>query len=167
MKTPEVNFSKKESNVNKYRNDPLKDSYAERLRCYVELHNTTAAQLESAVKDGAVSEVPTDLFDHLDVGVFLDKYGIQKGKIENKFSEKDLLDAINRAFNKKCRERAKELGKDILSEEEKRKVRFTISDYNFLKEEGDPSDRVLIKRLGKQFGPSWSDVFKKIDFSSD
>ncbi|MES3032327.1 MAG: hypothetical protein V4699_03755 [Patescibacteria group bacterium] len=134
------------------------DEYATALRSYIKKHGPTRNELLGAVRAGRVPGVSEAILKHLDY-LGLDKVH-KGGSTQNNFSDAELQGCVKNAFEVLCQREAKRLGKDSLSEEERKKVVLKRGDYELLVKDSSftgPSANTLIKR----FGPYWDNVLKK------
>lgn len=150
-----------------------KSEYLKALRNYIEEFKKHSGrdihreELHDAIAHSRVQGVPTTILNYFDVFNIL---GIEKNTSYNTenmttFSDDDLIAAVKKAFEEKCLQEAKRLNKENLTEDEIKKIKLKEKDYKSFrrgKSFGEvPSCNTLIKRLGKKFGPLWSDVLEK------
>jgi len=137
--------------------------YIRAIKEYAKKHNCTRKELTLAIVSAKVPGVPSSAIEKIDN--LYDFLGIEdrQGKhiAINTFEEVDLISVVKKAFEKKCVQEAKKLGKDSLTYEERGKIKLKGTDYDLLREEDWPTKSTLTKRLGKEFGPSWDDVLVK------
>jgi hypothetical protein len=128
--------------------------------------NPTKTEIEQSIQDDKIQGVTTNILRHLDI---FDSLGIEKRQgvyeHENTYSDEDLIIVVKRAFEEKCKREAKRLNTESLTTKERRKLRLRGVDYKFFRKEGvlgeAPSFDSLVRRLGKEFGPSWDEVLEK------
>lgn len=138
--------------------------YIRALRDYIKAHNPSRTELILALRKGEIPEVSEGIFNHIGFDV-LDIEIRHRGSTEQSFSNDDMITAVKKAFEEKCRLEALKLNKESLTEKEKERVKLKVLDYKLFREKGvlgkAPHNLTLVRRLGKEFGPSWDDVLKK------
>jgi hypothetical protein len=148
-----------------------KDEYIASISAYARQfkeqngRNPTRTEIEGAISVGEILAVPTNIFTH--VRNLLDLLGIEsvnKGGHEESFSDEELVEAVAKAFGEKCNQEAERVGKPV-SESKKKKLKLTMENYKALRKSGAlgnaPSEQTLVRRFGREFGPSWDDVLEK------
>ncbi len=138
--------------------------YIRLLRLWVKENNPSQAELKVAITSGKIQGVPRTIYKHIQVSNYIDipvkSHHYKTNGAEKVFSDDDLIIAIQKAFEAKCKQEAQKLGKEKLSPDELQNITITKQDYlDFLTASNieGPSSSTIINRMG----PSWSDVLTK------